>query len=233
MSQARTVEQGAGSITPGDGSAAYRAPQQARTRRVLEDVLTAACELLESEGPDDFNMAAVADRAGVSIGAIYRRFQGREQLLTAVKARLLAEFEATLSADLHRPHTDLASIIRTFTNAMADGVSRHPRAFPTLLQPIGKEATERGHSALINIRLLFLDAACAHHDEIRRSDPAIALTTVQGVITSACVHRGMLGPDLNDGLSWPTFAHGLADMAVTYLLTADSRTALSATRPLP
>jgi AcrR family transcriptional regulator len=61
---------------------------------VAEDVLTA-------DGFDEFTMTAVAERAGVSVGAIYRRVGGKEQLLAAVKDRLLSQLEEDLAERLH------------------------------------------------------------------------------------------------------------------------------------
>jgi AcrR family transcriptional regulator len=77
-----------------------RPPQQARSRAVLQKVLGAAEDVLALDGLDGFTIAAVAERAGVSVGGLYRRFTGKEQLLAAVKDRLLTRLETRLSEAL-------------------------------------------------------------------------------------------------------------------------------------
>jgi AcrR family transcriptional regulator len=48
-------------------------------------------------------MAAVSKRAGVSIGAIYGRFEGKSGLLRAVKDRALHQLEAELADRYEAP----------------------------------------------------------------------------------------------------------------------------------
>jgi AcrR family transcriptional regulator len=64
-------------------------------------MLAAAEDVLTADGFDEFTMTAVAERAGVSVGAIYRRVGGKEQLLAAVKDRLLSQLEEDLAERLH------------------------------------------------------------------------------------------------------------------------------------
>jgi AcrR family transcriptional regulator len=59
-------------------------PLQAGSRKALRKMLAVAEDVLTADGFDEFTMTAVAERAGVSVGAIYRRVGGKEQLLAAV-----------------------------------------------------------------------------------------------------------------------------------------------------
>src|SRR3954447_19420969 len=62
-------------------------PQQARSRRTLLLLLSAAEELLEEKGLDAATVPAIAERAGVSVGVVYRRFPDKDALLRAVYIR--------------------------------------------------------------------------------------------------------------------------------------------------
>lgn len=60
-------------------------PKRERTRRAL---IAAAAELVAERGYESTSMAAVAERAGMSRGAIYGNFADREELFLAVAERL-------------------------------------------------------------------------------------------------------------------------------------------------
>jgi AcrR family transcriptional regulator len=209
-------------VASGNAPLASYPPQQARSRAALQRILTAAEEVLAATGFDDFTMGAVAERAGLSVGAIYRRFEGKEQLLTAVKDRLLNQVEEGITAAVEAADGGLPEIIDAFTRALADGLSAGAHVIPHAL---GKtrttEASERSQRALDNIQRLFLDAATAHLDEVRRSDPMTALALAFRTITGACIHRTVTLHTWPDGISWGQWSEQVADMATLYLTTPD------------
>jgi len=207
-------------VTSGNAPLGFRPPQQARSRAALRRILASAEDVLATTGPDDFTMAAVAERAGLSVGAIYRRFEGKEQLLIAVKDRLLTRVEDDITAALGAAGDGLADVIAAFTRALADGFSAGAHVIPHVLGTARTtESAERSRRALENIQRMFLDAATAHRDEIRRPDPATALTVVFRTISSACIHRAVTWRSWPDGLSWATWSEQVAAMATAYLTT--------------
>jgi AcrR family transcriptional regulator len=80
-----------------------RPPQQERSRRTLERMLSAALELLEAQGPDALTVTGITRRARTSVGSFYARFDGKEQLL-----RYLGE--ATLDEALGRARETLSEL---------------------------------------------------------------------------------------------------------------------------
>ena len=72
-------------------------PQQARSRETFNRLLDAAEALLEEKGLDAATVPAIAKRAGVSVGVVYRRFPDKDNLLRAVYRRF---FERTRQANL-------------------------------------------------------------------------------------------------------------------------------------
>ncbi|MEN8517228.1 MULTISPECIES: TetR family transcriptional regulator [Burkholderia] len=61
--------------------ATRKQPRQARSTRLVEDVLQAAVQVLASEGAQRFTMARVAERAGVSVGSLYQYFPNKAAVL--------------------------------------------------------------------------------------------------------------------------------------------------------
>jgi AcrR family transcriptional regulator len=199
-----------------------RRPLQARSRAALQRILESAEQELVATGSDDLTMAAVAERAGMSVGTIYRRFEGKEQLLEAVKDRLLTRVEEHIATALGSAGDDLPDVVDVFARALIDGFSVGAHVIPHLVgtaRPAG--ASERPRRALENIHRLFLDAASAHRDEVRRSDPETALTIAARTITTACVHRVVAGENAPDGISPSQWCEQIADMATVYLTTPD------------
>jgi AcrR family transcriptional regulator len=88
---------------PGVAVGLTEQPQQARSRRTTGQILEAAEQLLAADGVENLTMAAVSKRAGVSIGAIYGRFEGKSGLLRAVKDRALHQLEAELADRYEAP----------------------------------------------------------------------------------------------------------------------------------
>ncbi len=90
-----------------------RPPTQARSRRTLERMVEAARTLLRESGPDAVTVQEVAERAGVSIGAFYARFEGKEALI-----RYLGEsdLEALLAnwEEARPPNTDGHTLLEEF-----------------------------------------------------------------------------------------------------------------------
>ena len=95
-------------------------PAQPRARATVQVVLEAATQLLEAVGERGFNTNAVAERAGVSIGTLYRYFPDKRSILTALARREMETVNAATASLLSRKKGDLAldrAMIRTFVHA--------------------------------------------------------------------------------------------------------------------
>ena len=198
-------------------SEGFRPPQQARSRESLAKVLTAAEHVLAEEGLPGFTVGAVAARAGLSVGAIYRRFDGKEQLLSAVKEQLLGQLEERVRSSLESSGPGLAAIVGAFVDALADTFGSHDRVFPELLDAQRSTGRDRGLAALAEVQESLTDAIRPALAEVRRPDPATAVAAVARTIIGACVHRAATCRFWPDGQSWAQWATGSAEMAVAYL----------------
>jgi AcrR family transcriptional regulator len=71
-------------------------PERADAARNRDALLAAADELIEQCGVDAVTMDAVAARAGVGKGTVFRRFDSREGLMAAVLDRSETAFQAAI-----------------------------------------------------------------------------------------------------------------------------------------
>ncbi|MEV4603427.1 TetR/AcrR family transcriptional regulator [Amycolatopsis sp. NPDC049253] len=203
------------SVEPG-----FRPPQQARSRESLQKVLSAAEHVLADGGIEEFTVGAVADRAGLSVGAIYRRFSGKDQLLYAVKDELLGRLETAVGDALRSPAPGLRATVTGFTEALAQTFTRHGRVFPELLDAQRTEGRDRGLQAMAAIQRTFVDAAEPCLAEIRRPDRPLALRMAARTIIGSCVHRAASGRFWPDDLTWSEWATETAEMTLAYLTSA-------------
>ncbi|MFD9483539.1 TetR family transcriptional regulator [Streptomyces sp. NPDC059991] len=77
-----------------------RAPVQQRSAERLSRILDACAELLDETGYDELSTRAVAQRAGVPIGSVYRFFSNKRALAEALAARNLDRFAEIVGARL-------------------------------------------------------------------------------------------------------------------------------------
>ena len=83
-----------------------REPKQERSRRSFERVQDAALALLVERGPDAFTLAEVCTRADASMGAIYNRVNGKDDLIRLIHEREMARIDSDTAKALQA--TDLS-----------------------------------------------------------------------------------------------------------------------------
>ncbi|MEU1477482.1 TetR family transcriptional regulator [Streptomyces sp. NPDC001668] len=81
-----------------------RAPVQRRSAERLTRILDACADLLDEVGYDDLSTRAVALRAGVPIGSVYRFFGNKRQMADALAQRNLERFTAGVTERLKESH---------------------------------------------------------------------------------------------------------------------------------
>ena len=77
-------------------------PVQARSAARVGALLDAACQTMHEVGYEQLTTAMVAERAGASIGTVYRYFPDRVAVLQAVAARNLERVSQALLAELSK-----------------------------------------------------------------------------------------------------------------------------------
>jgi AcrR family transcriptional regulator len=109
---------------------------QQRSQETTEHLLESAQELLQEGGADAATLRAIAERAGVSLGIVYRRFPDKDAILRAVYTRFFERFGATntrsLSSDRFQ-RASLAEVAHALVTGIAEGYRRHARLVRALL----------------------------------------------------------------------------------------------------
>lgn len=199
----------------------YREPRQARSAATLARVLRAAEEIASSAGLEEMTISGVAKRAGVAVGSIYRRFEGKEQLVAALTDRMLERREEYVAERLRAAEPSLSGVIDAYAHALLESFADGSNLFPELLRVRGTSAPDRGAHTITEIHRLLLEAAAPYAHEVRRSDPDAALDTVARAVLGACFHN-FLRPDPADGdAALSRYADELGAMALAYLLAGD------------
>jgi AcrR family transcriptional regulator len=76
--------------------ASRSAPLQARSNRTVEEILDAAASLLGHVPFEEITTSRVAQQAGISVGALYRFYSGKQEIFDAIAVRELDEFRAEI-----------------------------------------------------------------------------------------------------------------------------------------
>jgi AcrR family transcriptional regulator len=203
---------------------AWSAPQQERSRRTHAAILAAGMALLDEGGSEALNMSAVAERAGVSVGGVYRRFGTKDLLLLALQEHFtsgfLAEFETQIAGagdDMDGPE-----LVRLAVSGMVETLraqSRLLRVF-ILISTQHEEVLAIGSKAAKAVGMSFGALIRRAEREIVRPDPEAAIDFVYRLVYATCEHRVIhtteyLESDLP--LSWSSLIDQLSLTARLYL----------------
>ena len=164
-----------------------------------EDILGCACELFTEEGLEGFSMRRLARSVGVTAPALYRHFDGKEDVLVEVVGEAFKVLSRYLYGSLEAP-TPMARMLKA-TDAYLNFALDHPRFYETIhapLEAIGiEELPERVFNQACSVGQFWMD----RHREllaeglIRESDAHLVSLTMwshgHGLIS--LFRRGMLG----------------------------------------
>ncbi|HEY3805376.1 MAG TPA: TetR family transcriptional regulator [Kofleriaceae bacterium] len=99
-------------------TAPRKLPVQARSARLVADILEAAVRVLEREGAQRFTTIRVAETAGVSVGSLYQYFPNKQSILYRLQVEEWEQTGATIDAILgdttQPPQQRLRTMIRAF-----------------------------------------------------------------------------------------------------------------------
>ena len=162
----------------------FRPPQQTRSQETLDRILDAAERVLEEKSFTEATLAEIMERAGVTVGAFYRRFPDKDALLHLLDERFFREMQERADELLDPAHwlgASVAEIVSEFSRTAVEvyrakrGVARsvflRARVDPVI------QATGRKVNAhyIERLRVLLLDPS--RRAQVTHPDPerAIAL----------------------------------------------------------
>lgn len=173
---------------------------QRRSQMTTERLLEAAESLLRERGVDAATLRAIAHRAGVSVGIVYRRFRDKDTVLRAVYTRFFAGIDATnrralASARLRDATTPqvLAAVVR----GIGEGYRLHRPLVRALVlyarshpDPVfRKRAMTLNAAAYVGVYRLLL----RRPREIRHPKPAVAVAFGLSAIAALLQERIVFG----------------------------------------
>ena len=173
-------------------------PRQARSRETFQRILAATEALLEEGGLDAATIPAIAERAGVSVGVIYRRFPDKDNLLRAVYQRFFTraqEMNLAALASLGTLKLPLAKLMRALVQGAFEGNRRKRHLLRALLQygrthrdrTFRRVAMEMNRETMRAVSVVLKSM----HDQIEHPDPEQAIEFVMMTI-GAILHATII-----------------------------------------
>jgi AcrR family transcriptional regulator len=200
-----------------NSSGARREPSQRRSRVIVASIVEAGRRLLAEGGEGALTTNRIAERAGVSIGSLYRYFENKQAIVAAIcdvdTGRELVEVRAALHSPLEeRPLREWLADIVDFQ------LDRHRR-----LLELGRDVYRGNHQEFSLARRMgareverrIREVLERHHAALRVGDLDQAAFLVTSGI-SAIVRRAL--DEQPERLAEPAFRAALVDLLLRYLM---------------
>lgn len=190
----------------------YRSTERVKARlsACRERIITAALEIMAGHGYAGCSVAAVAERAGVATGSVYRHFPTKAELFAEV-FRTASGREVAAVARAAAPLGSAAAQVAAVTETFCGRALRAPRlAYALLAEPVDPAVDaerlvfRRAYADLIAGYV----AAGVARGELPPQDPELTATALVGALAEAMVGplaAGVAGPDTIPDLV--TFIH--------------------------
>lgn len=182
-----------------------------RDPRLDAAIVAATVELLEERGYNDLSLAAVAERAGTTTAAIYRRWGSKSELVARAVFR-------TDGADVVADTDDIAADIATMIRWSAEKLG-HPAALAAIAGLLGESRADR--------RARTDEAMTASRLTAERLERAQVAGQLRPDVDTAVLASLVDGPVLHAALSGT--AHQIDDAWIADLV----RVVLDGARPAP
>jgi len=163
-----------------------RAPVQRRSAERLTRILDACADLLDEVGYDALSTRAVAIRAGVPIGSVYRFFGNKRAMADALAQRNLERYIARVTERLRQ---ESGGGWREAMDAVLDEYLAMKRTAPgfSLVDfgnqiPVGKRDAEPNHRVADTLTVLLSDVLDREPDDDLRRTFLVAVETADTLV---------------------------------------------------
>lgn len=158
---------------------------------VSADLLTAASDLLRTDGPSALSVRRVAEAAGCSTMAIYSRFGGKSGLLDALAREGFHRLADAVAAAAGTPPDEIAAMCA----AMREVAIADPLRYRLMFGPLAELSSETRAAARRSLSSLTeAIARAAAADVVAVPDPLAAA----GILFGMC--HGLIGAELSSVL---------------------------------
>lgn len=162
---------------------------QARLDAQRASVLRAAGELLAEQGYAGCSVAAVAERAGMAIGSVYRHFSGKAELVVELFRGVVGREVAAVREAAALPGDPVDRVAAVFETFAERALKSPRRAYALLAEPVDPPI----EAERIVFRRLFRDVAAEHIAEgiriglLPAQDAAFTAAALVGAMTEMLV----------------------------------------------
>jgi AcrR family transcriptional regulator len=179
------------------------APQQARSRESLRKLLKAAAEVLGQHGVEGTTIPRIAQHAGLTPGAVYRRFPDKDALLETVILGILARQDERLRVAL-TPELARQIPLAVFAEQLITNMLISYRASAGLLRAVRQFVQARDGTAFykkaakLEMRAFryLMELFLVHREQIRHRDPQVAVAFALITLISTLIELILVDHDL-------------------------------------
>jgi len=179
------------------------APQQERSRESLRKLQKATAEVLGQHGVEGTTIPRIAHHAGLTPGAIYRRFHDKDALLEATILGMLQRQEERMKVGL-TPAAAAQIPLPVFADQIISGMVVSYRVNAALLRAMRTFVRGRANTAFWKTACKFevraiehvIELFLTHRKEIRHPDPRMAITMGFMMVVSTLYEIVVMPTDL-------------------------------------
>src|SRR5215471_7659093 len=196
-------------------------PQQERSRESLQKLLRAATEVLGQHGVEGATIPRIAQHAGLTPGAVYRRFHDKEALLeTAILGLLERQAEGLRGMT---PEMARQIPLHVFADQVINSLVVAYRSRAPLIRAMRQFVQNRPHNAFWKKASRFeiqsyerlLDLFLTHSERIKHPDPRRAVSMALMMVISTVLELIVTHPDPH---AWKGFPLPKDDQALKHEL---------------
>jgi AcrR family transcriptional regulator len=181
------------------------APQQARSRESMRKLLKAAAEVLGQHGLEGATIPRIAEHAGLTPGAIYRRFPDKDALLETVIIGILERQDQRLRMML-TPAMARQIPVGVFAEQLINNMLVSYRAHAGLMRALRQFAQGRDHTSFyrkvnrLEMRTYqyLVELFLVHRKEIKHSDPQMAVSFALLMLISTLIELILVDHDMKN-----------------------------------
>ncbi|MFI7699502.1 TetR/AcrR family transcriptional regulator [Nonomuraea sp. NPDC049480] len=196
--------------------------QQARSQLTQKRILEAGTALLEEGGTEALTVAAVASRAGVSVGSVYRRFGDKDRLLAALQHDMIDQFRADIIHRFTPQRADPAALVASAVAGFTETFQAHERLMCVFITAgtTDPAVARAGSEASIDAGHVFRRFLEPIMPMIEAPEPELRLDVVYRLVYGACLNRVLNGERFESErpLTWDQLTDELVNVACLYLL---------------
>jgi len=181
------------------------APQQARSRESMRKLLKAAAEVLGQHGLEGATIPRIARHAGLTPGAVYRRFPDKDALLETVIIGILKRQDERLRMML-TPVMALQIPLAVFAEQLINNMLVSYRANAGLVRALRQFTQHRDHTSFykkvtkleMSTYQYLVELFLVHRKEVKHPDPQMAVSFALMMLTSALIELILVDHDMKN-----------------------------------